>query len=345
MHALASAPPPTCTTSRSSGQRRTTTISQPSVSPPSTASPFRLPWQVKGMAPFASASSSARYVGSPAISVPRADLDVRTELLEPREDDRVGVGGHEDAQERPAGRSDDRRRERRVAAARDRQLRPPATRRRGRSAPPTSSCSRTPNRWRALCEPETLPVSSFTQTPPRLREPEARRSGPVLRANGVTDEAVPVDRGDRVVEAAHELAEGSVGEAAGSGEVVRVEQLRYRTNGFGSWSSIGEAEASRGRARAATRGRRRRRDSAFGQRKGYGSPGIRRRRRTRRRRAGSAGRSQRLQDARPGVELVDQVVPAGDDLAQPAPERRGRGGPRSPRARCPAARPRCSSRG
>ena len=57
MQALASAPPPTWTTSRSHAERLSPPISQPSVWPPSTASPFRFPWQVNGSAPPASASS------------------------------------------------------------------------------------------------------------------------------------------------------------------------------------------------------------------------------------------------------------------------------------------------
>ena len=38
----------------------------------------------------------------------------------------------------------------------------------------TSSQISTPKRWRALCEPATLPVSSFTQTPPPARSRASR---------------------------------------------------------------------------------------------------------------------------------------------------------------------------
>ena len=47
-----------------------------------------------------------------------------------------------------------------------------------------------PIRWRALCEPETFPVSSLTQTPPEISNPSRSLSGPD-RANGVTVKPCP----------------------------------------------------------------------------------------------------------------------------------------------------------
>ena len=86
----------------------------------------------------------------------------------------------------------------------------------------TRRASRTPMRWRALCEPETLPVSSLTQRPPGACEAEARvqarradeRRGP---------EAVPVDTGDSVVELADEANEAAVAPPRGPGDVPGVE--------------------------------------------------------------------------------------------------------------------------
>ena len=59
MHALASAPPPTCTTNRSGAapaDPRASAISQPSVAPPSMVSPLSGPWQPNGMAPAPTAA-------------------------------------------------------------------------------------------------------------------------------------------------------------------------------------------------------------------------------------------------------------------------------------------------
>ena len=55
LHALASAPPPTCTTSSSNCGAPLASISWIRFSPPSIASPFSLPWQQNGSAPARSA--------------------------------------------------------------------------------------------------------------------------------------------------------------------------------------------------------------------------------------------------------------------------------------------------
>ena len=72
--------------------------------------------------------------------------------------------------------------------------------RRARSA--TSSWSSTSKRWRALCEPETFPVSSLTQTPPAAREAERASSARRCARTASTAKPVPVDRRDARVEAA-----------------------------------------------------------------------------------------------------------------------------------------------
>ena len=228
--ALASAPPPTCTSSRSISTPADA-ISQPSVSPPSTARPLRLPWQVNGSAPPAIASMSARARSGRRERPPSRGQTVttRAELLEPREHDagRRRPGRRRAARRRPRRRRR-RRRARRCRSSRSRgPAAPPA--RPGRDARATSRYTSTPNRCRALCEPETLPVSSLTQTPPVVREAE-----PVAQLVAARErrhrEAVAVDRGDALVEPAHERAELVVGRS------------RRRARRGTAWSSVPVAD-------------------------------------------------------------------------------------------------------
>ena len=173
MQALASAPPPTWTTTRSSGTPEEAS-SQPRVSPPSIASPFRFPWHVKGRAPSSSARRSRRYAGSPAGAVALAQRDARIQLLEPLEHDGSASTGTKTRSARPPAAATTA-----AASAAFPQL-AIASSRSGESASPirsaTSRWTSTPKRWRALCEPETLPVSSLTQTPPVRQKPRARLS-------------------------------------------------------------------------------------------------------------------------------------------------------------------------
>ena len=132
-----------------------------------------------------------------------------------------------------------------------------------------------------MCEPETFPVSSFTQTPPR------REAEPVAQLGAADERRRRGSRGRRprrrLVERADESAELVVGEPAAVRDVVGVEQTRgsgrtgsarRRPPGSGSGREVELAPQRRGR---------RRRRPAFGQRNGYGrpEPGARRSRRTR----------------------------------------------------------------
>ena len=104
-----------------------------------------------------------------------ADGELRAERPKPRHDDGVGVGRDEDVEVAVGGARDDRGGEGGVAAGGDREAAPSSGR-----APPRllhASSSSVPNRWRALCEPDTLPVSSLTQTPP-AGEARGRRRAP-----------------------------------------------------------------------------------------------------------------------------------------------------------------------
>ena len=154
--------------------------------------------------------------------------------------------------------------------------------------------------------------------PTGLREPEGLAQARAARERR-DREAVPVDRGDRVVEAPARARRRPVGEAAGPGQVVRVEQLAVPDEGVRSPGRPGSGRSTRSSSR-----RRHVVDVVATVRvraaEGCGVPGVRRRAAAGADEPAEASRSQRLQDAGPGVEIVDQVVPAGDDLAQPAPE-------------------------
>ena len=100
-HALASAPPPTWTTSRSivdAAPRRVDERARSRASsPPSTASPFRLPWQVNGARRPRSPRAARGRSGRRRRPASRGQtVTSRAELLEPRQHGRVGVGRDED---------------------------------------------------------------------------------------------------------------------------------------------------------------------------------------------------------------------------------------------------------
>ena len=287
---------------RPAGRRARPRMRSPSasVSPPSTASPLRLPWQVNGSAPSASACAAACTVGSPG--TPRlARADRRPARRAPRAARaRRGSASDGDEDAERAARRRPRRRPRRAPRCRSSRSRGRAapSGRRGRGARRPRGRARTPKRWRALCEPETLPVSSFTQTPPVRREAE-----PVAELVAARErrgrEAVAVDGRDALVERCGRARRTRRRPCRPpTRDVVRVEQPAVADERVRLARRRREAHARRGRARGAGRGRRRRR----GPRSGSGTD-------TGRRAAGSApqpaqtsrltcgGRSQRLQHA------------------------------------------------
>ena len=254
LHALASAPPPTWTSSRSTAAPADGDLPG-SVSPPSTARPFRLPWQVNGSAPRGERAHQRVDASDPRRArLARADGDCAPSSSRRSTTARIGVDRHEDVQPSPAGRGHDGGRERRVAAARDREVAARARAARPRRSA-TSSQSRTPNRWRALCEPETLPVSSLTQTPPAPEKPSA-----------VAQLVASRERRDAEAVAVHRATRSSSGGRARRnshrrrprrGDVIGVEQRPVAHERIRSTSPAGNRSAA-GRARAAARGRRRR---------------------------------------------------------------------------------------
>ena len=166
-----------------------------------------------------------------------------------------------------AGRGDDGGRERGVPAARDREVAPVV--RVGEAEPlddlePDQDAEQVAGLVRA----GHVPVSSFTQTPPRAEKP--RRSLSASAAGERRgDEAVAVDARPRARRARRTSARNS---ASGRGPGGR----RGAASGSGRTGSAPRRRAGsrrrRGRARGGGRGRCRRRP-AFGQRNGYGSPG------------------------------------------------------------------------
>ena len=180
-----SAPPPTWTTSRSRAgrppRRAGRASSQPSVAPPSMARPLRLPWHGEGHGAVGDGSEQPQVGGiaRPRPAGARRPSTSRAEVAQAVEDGR-------------RRRSAARRRGVAGAAARATTAAasaalPQLAMARGAagSASPrasaTRSASRTPKRWRALCEPETLPVSSLTQRPPGAAKP--RRASQARRAD------------------------------------------------------------------------------------------------------------------------------------------------------------------
>ena len=174
-------------------------ISQPSVSPPSTASPFRLPWQVKGSAPSAIACSRRATVGSPATpGVARADGDLRAERVEPLEHaGSASTGTNTRSGARP------RRRRPRPRAPRCR-----SSRSRGRAARAGVGQAEPLDAPRGAGARRTGAGPCASRRRCRSRpSPRRRRRGeaePVAERVAARErrhrEAVPVDRGDPLVE-------------------------------------------------------------------------------------------------------------------------------------------------
>ena len=196
-----------------------------------------------------------------------------------------------------------------------------------------------PTRWRALWLPATLPVSSFTHTPPSRLKPRARSGH--RRSGERRDVEAACRRPPRTAPSSERTSSAPVldAHAVGRGERgPRRTASRTRRAGFGS--SVGRIGP-----RIGTRSSTWWRSSAC----------VRAAPRPRRgdRHEGAADRAAPAGDhagsgsgqPRPGVELADQLVPHGREaLAGPA-RTAASGGPRTPRAACPAARPTCSSRG
>ena len=153
---------------------------------------------------------------------PRADGEVRPELLQPCENHRVGVDRDEDVEGAPPGCGDDRRGERGVAAARDREVGAAG----GVGQPELLrdlEVEQHPEQVPGLVRPGDVPrlVLDPDATPLGEPEPLAER---VAAAEGRGGEAVPVDGGDLPVEPAHEGAERLVREAAGDRDVVGAQE-------------------------------------------------------------------------------------------------------------------------
>ena len=85
----------------------------------------------------------------------------------------------------------------------------------------TSRWTRSPKRWRALCDPATLPVSSFTQTVAAVPRPSASPGADGERRHC---EAVSVYPRHLAVEIAHQFDEGLIAHAVGGGEMIGVKQ-------------------------------------------------------------------------------------------------------------------------
>ena len=157
-----------------------------------------------------------------------------------------------------------------------------------------------------MCEPDTLCVSSFTQTPPRAENPSWSQSSS-FRANGVATNPSPstsaIARSSRLTSSQN------------SSSPCRPQRQRGRHGAGAGSGETGSAECPPGTARCTGRGsragrgrcRRRRRHSRIG------TDTARRRVRFARnpRRPGDWRRGQRLQPPVRGVELVDQRVPPG----------------------------------
>ena len=251
---------PACTPPRAA--RRL--ISQASVAPPSIARPLSGPWQVNGIAPPARASCSRRYEGSPA-SPGRAragDDDARRGSRRRSTTTASAVVGDEHPQlaaGRPGDHGGGAGRRCRSSRWRAGVAGSPSP-----SASATRSSSRIPNRWRALCEPATLPVSSLTQTVPSAPSPRRGRS-PAPATSGRDPEAVRRPRRPRRRRARGpgprtgrppsppRGRRGRRGTARGSGRT-----------GSGPGRPAGERGA--GRCRGPSRGRCRRPGRRFGQR-------------------------------------------------------------------------------
>ena len=283
------------------------------------ASPLTLPWQVNGTAPRRVASPGAGRSGSPLVSGWRSQtVTSAPSSREAVEDRRVGDLGHEDL----AGAARRCARRPRQRARRSRSWRLPAAWRGGRRSPAISSSSSVPNRWRALCEPETLPVSSLTHTPPCPANAEASLKL-ALRSKGVTRNPAPSTRARSWSSRSMRSDHVSIGPARGTCGVIGVQERAVADEGIRLARRCGKTSAT-APGHDAGRGRYRRRAATSGS---QGAP-VRPRRgdsrsRSRRRRSATTGEVSRS-SSRVGapadsclraaplrrVELVDQRVPA-----------------------------------
>ena len=153
---------------------------------------------------------------------PRADGEVRPELLEPGENHRIGVDRDEDAKRAPTRSGDDRRGERGIAATRDREVGAAG----GVGQPELLrdlEVEQHPEQVAGLVRPRDVPGLVLDPDAAPLREPEplAQR---IAAGEGRGGEAVPVDGGDLPVEPAHERAERLVREAAGDRNVIGAQE-------------------------------------------------------------------------------------------------------------------------
>ena len=191
----ANAPPPTCTKIRSSVTpcaAHWSSISQPRVRPPSSASAFSGPCTVKGIDPAATASRNRNIAGSPAGSDGRRSQRwTRAPSRSSSEPNPslIQVGTYTSIGQFAAAAN--------VAAA-SAALPQDAIANGGRSVrcpsrAAAARCSRIVNRCRAFWLPATPPVSSFTQTPPPSVKPSASDNASD-RPNGVGTNPTPATR-------------------------------------------------------------------------------------------------------------------------------------------------------
>src|SRR6266542_2331516 len=312
--ALASAPPPTCTTMRSS------------------ARPFSFPWHVNGSAPAANERFSAWYVGSPGTPGSRGDttMSASSSLSRATTTGSASVGTKTWSR-RSAARAT-------TAAAsaafpHDAMARGRESRISGSTSPTRSATSRwtsSPMRCRALCDPDTFPVSFFTHTPPVAENP-SRSERSSSRTNGVTRNPY-LSTSD--TESSSRLTIPRYSASARPKCAARWFERnspRYRRNGFASASARSSgndtAPGSRTRTRTwSTSGS----TPAFGHRNGYGSSGptsVPQPEHTIRLRMAGGSGSVRVsvtpsrRHAGPAVELLDHGVPHRDDVLELAPPR------------------------
>ena len=165
----ANAPPPTCTKTRSARWSMTSVISHPMVRPPSRHHAFSVPCTPNGTDPAATASRNRNTHGSPAgsesrrghtVTVAPSVKSVSSTVADADGGTKTSIG-HSTA--------------RAIVEAAIAALPHDAMARRGRdvgdhretpASSDISNCTISVKRCRALCEPATLFVSSFTQTPP-----------------------------------------------------------------------------------------------------------------------------------------------------------------------------------
>ena len=293
---------------------------------PRSARPFSLPWQVNGSAP--SASASWRRVdasGRRRRPAARADRDRARRAASSRcEHDRVGVRRDEDA--RAAGPP--ARATTAAASAALPQLAIARSRRAAGSASPsrsaTSSQSRTPEQVARLVRAGDVAglVLDPDAAAPREAEPVAQRRA--RGANGVAAKPWPSTAATRVVELVRRArTKSSSLMPPRERQVVGVEQRRGSGRTGSARRRPGKPHRASGRARGARTWSTSSPRPRSGSGTGTGSPAPARAPQPAQTSGWQArGRSQRLQHARAGVELVDHARPTPAALAQLAPEGR-----------------------